>query len=384
MKVGIISMQRVCNKGSFLQAYALKKMIEDIGHTVDFIDYEVGKPIILNSNDWYRFQILKLRNLFINIFIRYKPLRILLPHEFKNIVNERDIYMQFIEQHLGVKRNKKYRTHVDTLIIGSDEVFNCTQINPEVGYSPELFGANNKANIVVSYAASFGNTTYQKLMSFGKLDEIKHYLSTFRMISVRDNNSCNIVEKLLGKKPEINLDPVLMYDFMATIPDNQIRKNYIIIYAYRSRITIEEVEEIKAFAKRVGKKLISVSGQMDFCDEHISLNPFECLNLFRHADYVITDTFHGTIFSIINKRKFVTLIRESNGRSYGNQEKLQDLLNRLGVLNRSYSYDRDNLYDRIVSEIDYDNVFNIINIEREHTKRYLKLVLSNTSLPRND
>lgn len=371
MTVGIISMQRVCNKGSFLQAYGLKKILESLGHDVVFIDYQVRKPILRKRSGIISYYLLKTRNAIIDVFLYCKPLRILLPKEFKEIVIERSEYKKFIAKYLGVSNKKNYRTIVDDLIIGSDEVFNCTQINPEVGYSPELFGANNNAKKVLSYAASFGNTTYQKLLDFGKEEELKIYFSVFNSISVRDNNSCDIVEKLTGKKPEINLDPVLIYDYMSSIPDEQIRKNYIIVYAYRSRITKEEVAEIKSFAKRTGKKLLSISGHMDFCDEHLILNPFEALNLYRHADYVITDTFHGTIFSIINRKKFVTLIRYSEGYSYGNQEKLQDLLNRLGLQNRKFSIGKNDLFGQMSAEIDYDSVFNIINTERIHTMEYL-------------
>lgn len=371
MKVGIISMQRVCNKGSFLQAYGLKKMIESLGHEVIFVDYKVGKPVMRTFGEKKTYYLLKIRNAFIGIFLKNKFLRILLPNEFKNIIHEREQYNHFIAEHLGVTHIRNCRAVVDTIVVGSDEVFNCTQINPEVGFSPEIFGVDNQANKVISYAASFGNTTYEKLKYYGKDEEIKTYFSAFQAISVRDRNSLAVVEKLMGKKPEVNLDPVLMYDYMSTITDKQIRKDYIIVYAYRSRITTEEAEEIKAFAKRENKKLISVSGQMDFCDEHISLNPFENLNLFRHADYVITDTFHGTIFSIINRKKFVTLIRESKGSSYGNQEKLQDLLIRLGLQDRSYSNGKDRLYERISVDINYDAVFKIINNERKHTMNYL-------------
>lgn len=371
MKVGIISMQRVCNKGSFLQAYGLKKMIESLGHEVIFVDYKVGKPVMRTFSEKKTYYMLKIRNAFIDIFLKCKYLRVILPKELKNIVIEREQYKYFIAEHLGVTDKKKYRSAVDALVIGSDEVFNCTQINPEVGFSPEIFGADNQAKKVISYAASFGNTTYERLKNSGKIEELKKYFSAFEAISVRDRNSLAVVEKLMGEKPEVNLDPVLMYDYMPTIKDKQIRKDYIVVYAYRSRITPEEAEEIKAFARRENKRLISVSGEMDFCDEHISLNPFENLNLFRHADYVITDTFHGTIFSIINRKKFVTLIRESKGNSYGNQEKLQDLLNRLGLQNRSFSNGKDNLYDRISADIDYDAVFEIINTERKHTMNYL-------------
>ena len=105
--------------------------------------------------------------------------------------------------------------------------------------------------------------------------------------------------------------------------------------------------------------------------ELLQKRPFECLNLYRHADYVITDTFHGTIFSIINRKKFVTLIRESKGSSYGNQEKLQDLLDRLGLQARSFSNGKDNLYERLSADIDYNKVFDVINAERKRTMEYL-------------
>lgn len=371
MKVGIISMQRVCNKGSFLQAYGLKKMIESFGHEVIFVDYKVGKPVMRTLGEKKKYYLLKIRNTFIDLFLKKHFLRVLLPKEFKNIIIEREKYNHFLSEHMGITARRNCRMVVDALVIGSDEVFNCTQINPEVGFSPEIFGVDNQAKKVISYAASFGNTTYEKLKYYGKVEELKKYFSAFDAISVRDRNSLAVIEKLMGKKPKVNLDPVLMYDYMPTIKDKQIRKDYIIVYAYRSRITQKEAAEIKAFAKRVNKRLISVSGQMDFCDEHISLNPFENLNLFRHADYVITDTFHGTIFSIINRKRFVTLIRESKGNFYGNQEKLQDLLNRLGLQNRSYSNGRDHLYECISADINYDSVFDTINAERKHTMDYL-------------
>jgi hypothetical protein len=372
MKVGIISMQRVCNNGSFLQAYGLKKLVESLGHEVVFIDYHVGAPITQSSTEMVASWKLRIRNVFIDLFTKYNSLRPLLPGEMKNVAMKRDEYKHEVLPLLGISDKKHYNTKVDALVIGSDEVFNCTQINPEVGFSPELFGYRANAKKVLSYAASFGNTTYKKLQNCNKIDELKGYLEKFSSISVRDENSFQVIKALIEKEPEINLDPVLMYDFMPTIPDKEKRRNYIVIYAYRSRITTKEEEEIKAFATSQGKRLISVSGEMSWCDEHFKGNPFEVLDLFRHADYAITDTFHGTIFSIINRLKFVTLIRNSKGGVYGNQEKLQDLLVRLGLKDRSYSYEKDELEDRLKAEIQYNHVFEIINKERQHTNQYLK------------
>lgn len=375
MKIGIISMQRVCNNGSFLQAYGLKKLIESLGHEVVFVDYHVGTPIMLSPKERVKYWMLRIRNRLIDLFTKIKILRFILPNEIKNIIVERDKYRHVLLPMLGVTDKTLYNSKVDVIVIGSDEVFNCTQLNPEVGFSPELFGHDANANKVISYAASFGNTTYQKLLDANKIDELKGYLSKFSSISVRDRNSFNIIGKLTDREVEINLDPVLMYDFMSTIPNLERRRNFIIIYAYRSRITQQEADEIKQFARNEGKSLISVSGEISWCDEHFKGNPFEVLDLFRHADYAITDTFHGTIFSIINQLKFVTLIRESKGGVYGNQEKLQDLLNRLCLQDRSYSCELGDIQTRIKKEIKYDDVFTIINNERHHTQSYLRTQL---------
>lgn len=372
MKVGIISMQRVCNKGSFLQAYGLKKMIESLGHEVVFVDYHVGRSLTLSTKDKVRYDILLIRNWFIEFFTNAKCLRVFLPNKMKNIARNRDEYRHEILPMLGITDKKYYNTKVDALVIGSDEVFNCTQINPEVGFSPEIFGANANAKKVLTYAASFGNTTLQKLNDFGKADELRGYFNKFSAISVRDRNSVDVVKALTGKEPEQNLDPVLMYDFMPQVEKKCTKKDFIIVYAYRARITDEEAKEIVEFAHSQGKKLISVSGEMDFCDEHFHGDPFEGLDLYRNADYVITDTFHGTIFSIINRKRFVTLIRKSKGSSYGNQEKLQDLLIRLGLESRSFSHGDENLSNKLLAEIDYDKVFEVIEKERKHTMEYLR------------
>lgn len=375
MKVGIISMQRVCNNGSFLQAYGLKKMIESLGHEVVFVDYHVGRSLTASTNDKVRYGILLIRNFFIDFFTNVKCLRVFLPKGMKNIARKRDEYRHEILPIMGITDKKYYNTMVDALVIGSDEVFNCTQINPEVGFSPEIFGANANAGKVLSYAASFGNTTLQKLKDFGKVSELKSYFDKFAAMSVRDRNSVEVVKALTGKEPEQNLDPVLMYDFMPQVEKKCTKKDFIIVYAYRTRITDEEAKEIVEFAHSQGKKLISVSGEMDFCDGHFHGDPFEGLDLFRNADYVISDTFHGTIFSVINRKKFVTLIRKSKGSSYGNQEKLQDLLYRLGLESRSFSHGDENLSEKLLAEIDYDKVFDVIEKERKHTMEYLKKYL---------
>ncbi len=367
MKVGIMSMQRVINYGSYMQALGLKHTIESLGHEVEFVDYTV-EPCV-NPAPQQKKSTLK-RD--IKLFV-------------KKLLGKQSKYESFIPIHkrfcqdyskkmlpvLGVTEEKKYRTKVDTLVIGSDEVFNCLQDNPDVGFSRELFGANHNAKRLISYAGSFGNTTCQRLESYGVKDEVKGLLEKFDSISVRDANSGNVVKNLLGEEPYYHLDPVLVSDFTPFLKDNVTMRDYIIVYAYSGRISGEEGEKIAEFARKRGKKLVSISGIQGFCDEYVVAAPEEILAYFKHADCIITDTFHGSIFSIINEKPFVTLVRESKGEAYGNAEKIVDMLQRLTLEDRIL-HNMNDLEKTMTAAIAYQTVGEIRKEGRARTLNYLQ------------
>lgn len=133
----------------------------------------------------------------------------------------------------------------------------------------------------------------------GIAHEIKTMLSRFAAISVRDENSAYIVRQLLGYSPEIHMDPVLMYDFTQEIAEyTTYERDYIILYAYTGRLSREEENYIKKFAKRHNKRIICVGHYSNIADKNIICNPLYVFSYFKNADYVITDTFHGTVFSM--------------------------------------------------------------------------------------
>ena len=346
MKVGIMSMQRIINYGSFLQAFGLSNIIKSLGHEVEFVDFEVEPCAIEPETKEY-------------IAKSEKDISGL-----KQWVTFEKKFEQEYLKDLNVT-SKNIRPHLDTLVIGSDEVFNCLQANPQVGYSKELFGYNNNAKKVISYAASCGTTTVQRLKEHGKASEISDLLSKFHSISVRDSNSKHLVSELTGFTPQNHLDPVLVYDFENDIIDNVNLKDYIIVYAYTCRFNDEECEAIKKFAKKHNKKIVSIGHYQRCCDIYIPAHPLEVLAYFKKADFIITDTFHGTIFSIKAHKPFATLIRESN------KQKLFDLLERLGLLEREVT-DLEHLESILHSDIDYDKVEEILNYEKTRTLEYLK------------
>lgn len=367
-RVGIMSMQRIANYGSFLQAYALKIMLEELGHQVQFVDYHIGAPVIRDVDESDSKLIRAFKKGF-EVFGYHAPLS----HKLAFIRYKKQYGSKYLSL-LGISETRNYNPKLDCLVIGSDEVFNCIQKNTNVGFSPELFGAHNNANRVISYAASFGNTTLEKLYKYDKVDEIAHYLRTIDAISVRDSNSGKIVETLTGKKPLYHLDPVLAYDYFGKcekIPQITTSEKYLILYAYSGRITGEESDWIAAYAKQRGLKVYAIGGVQKCADRFIDCSPFEVLGYFRNAQEIITDTFHGSIFSIIAHKRFATIVRKSAGNSYGNEEKLSDLLNRIGLHDRAvYS-----LYkaDKILAQpIDYDSVDMALGQARFATREYLR------------
>lgn len=366
-KVGIMTMQRIINYGSFLQAYGLKIMLEELGHDVQFVDYHIGAPLIRDSK----------QNIIGIAGKLFKALEALgydapLKQKIQFILYKKGFAKKYHDI-LGLTKEPNYTPELDVLVIGSDEVFNCIQTNPNVGYSLELFGKNNKAKRVITYAASFGNTTLKKLKRYNKVEEIGGYLKKIDAISVRDENTAEVVKELTDIEGSYHLDPVLAYDFIGKcklVPNMKLTEKYLILYAYSGRISCEEAKWLAEYAKEKGLKIFAIGGVQKCADRYVDCSPFEVFAYFLNAEEVVTDTFHGTIFSVITKRQFVTLVRKSKENSYGNEEKLTDLLRRLGLEKRRV-FEIEKTSEIQAMRIDYDAVQLMIEQERVKTREYL-------------
>ncbi len=366
MKVGILSMQRIKNYGSFLQAYSLKKNIEALGHEVQFVDYLAEKPINCPQRQTVRptvkSYISAVRRKFYKT--RVEKMAVARKEFLKRYDNE------FYDM-LGLTKEKNYTPKLDTLVIGSDEVFNCLQTNPDVGYSKQLFGAENNADKVITYAASCGNTNLDRLNEFGVTDEVSEWMKNIDVFSVRDNNAKEVVETLTGKETITHLDPVLIHHWKE-IDSIDIKLNdYIVVYAYTGRIKPNEAEVIIDFARKHNKMIVCIGEYQPFCDMYISADPFELLAYIKNADYVVTDTFHGTVFSIKLNRPFATILRSSEGNRYGNTEKLTSLLSKFKLISRKVD-SIENLEEIITSPIDFTDANCVIAEETDKSIAYLK------------
>lgn len=358
--VGILSMQRVLNYGSFLQAYALRQLLLRQGaDKVYFLDIKPGR---LLAGFEPPTKISRIGRVVKALLTGRFPAKIR-DHRF-----DKRMRASIARNLSTLELDKPCPNEFDTVVIGSDEVFNCCQIS-SWGYTTQLYGNIPEAKKVISYAGSFGHTTYGQLIDFGLDQEIGTTMKTMAAISVRDENSYEIVEKVTGIKPEIHLDPVLIYGYKDEIAQRNISypDKYMIVYSYQGRINDpKEIDEIVRFARSKRLSLISIFCRYDWCDEAVIPDtPFDVLAWFKSAEYIVTDTFHGTIFSIITHRPFYTFIRENNC------QKLRSLLKQLHLQERG-DMDLDSV---MRTSLDYNLVENILEHERSHTNAYLKCEL---------
>lgn len=353
MNVGILSMQKIHNYGSFLQALSLKKQLEARGYDVYFIDILPGRQIaslpaaqstsMLSKFDRYFFK--RIEN-----YLLYKKMA--------------KIHISDYERYLETEKTLPSGQSFDLVVIGSDEVFNATTPSPW-GFTTQLFGNVDNAKRVVTYAASCGSTTLESAREYGIIEDLRDAMQKLEHVSVRDTNTAEFVEGILGTTPEIHVDPVFISSFDEHIPTLPERKPYLLVYAYANRIDDpHEIAAIKAYAKKNKLDILCVGMQQRWCAHNISANAFELLAYVKNSVCVVTDTFHGTVFSIKYNKKFVSLIRQSN------KNKLGGLLGQFGLLSRSVD-DLDRLEEILDTPIDYTVTNEMIKGEQQRSHGYL-------------
>ena len=350
MKIGILSMQRIVNHGSFLQSYGLKALIEANGHDVKFIDVIPGEKLLEEKK-------LRSSTPFYHHFLS----------KVKHVLFNRAKVKRFYKDYFPISGIDApiHQIECDMVVIGSDEVFNFYQASPW-GLSDQLLGKVN--NKVISYAGSFGNTSVEIIEKLNLKDRVAADIANFSAVSVRDLNSYECVKFLTGKAPQVHLDPVLIYDFEKEQKKYSKLKfnHYIAIYCYDNGIKDDKsIKIIKKFAKERNLKIVSLGFYTRWSDYNLICSPFELLAYFKNADYVITDTFHGSVISIKQNRKFVTLVRQHN------KNKLSDLLRRFDLENRIIE-NFDNFQSIICDDIDYARVNAFLKAEQEKAKDYLR------------
>ena len=256
---------------------------------------------------------------------------------------------------------------LDYAVIGSDEVFSL-----EAGVNIMMYGHTVPAKTVFSYAASFGQTDTKRISEKYCTALISSGLRTFKSICVRDQASANTVAALTGITPAICFDPVLLYGFEEELEKTSYatpQAPYLVVYAYDNRLNgPEEIAPIVDFAHKHGLQIVSPGFYHKWADKNLNVTPLELLHVLKHAKYVITDTFHGSVISILLNTPFAVKVRQVN------ENKIGYLLDSLGVSSQKLTNFAD-LENRFTCPIDWAPVNQHIQRLREEGLKYLKGVL---------
>lgn len=360
MNIKILSMQRVNNYGSFLQAYGLKTFLEELGHTVSFLDIAPGK----RSGEYREKGTVKKDHK--RTYDVYAIKRLVYK---KRAENKNEMLDREREEILGIGKDMDYSTEgCDAVIIGSDEVFNYNPAN-SWGISFQLFG-DIDVPIVASYAASCGYSCIQDVHP-KDFKRIGNAFRSMKGISVRDENTLNFVMDISGIQAKFHLDPVLLYPFDKEVPASPVLHNpYMIVYGYKNRFKDKkEIRAIKEYARKNGLKIIALGDSQYWADDFLIPKPFELLSLFQWASCVVTDTFHGAVISAKYHKRFAVFIRPSN------ENKLEDLLHCLG-LNTLKIHNPNELSEVLSSAPDFRKTDAMIHRNRILAKEYFEKVLS--------
>jgi len=318
MKVGVITFHSANNYGATLQTWALQKVLKELGADAGVINYHpdiidaLYDPMQLSKGLKRFAKMLKLALRNRDSLARYNKFQKFLRNNF-NLIGDFKNYEEL----------EKAGLNLDAYIVGSDQVWNPTHIG---GYDPayylEFARAGSKK---ISYAASVGtdyiNPKYQ--------DKMKKALHSFTAISVRERSIQEQVSALSGKPVELVLDPTLLLsreDYDEIKVKSRIKEPYILLYM------IEKNPQVISLANKLsvslGMPVIQrrpIKGLVNELPPFYTADAGEFLGLIEGASYVISNSFHGTVFSIIYGKPFVSMLHSDTG------SRVVDLLTELGL-----------------------------------------------------
>lgn len=370
-KIGgvIVSDLNHTNYGSALQAYATMKIVQEFGYDLTFIRYKktrsfveklVIMPKYMMSGGFERF----MRSLKTKYNIRMIPgyednqkIR----REATNAFKERE-FKPFFKEYIGYRALCEGSKEYNAVFVGSDQTWR------PIGFYSNYWNLNFVDDNIpkFSYSSSYGVSRIPAIQRSGT----KRYLERIDMISVRENKAKEIVETISTKKATVVADPTMLrtqqqWLEFASNSNKKIEEPYIFCYFLGPRRDIRE-QAVK-LAKQTGCKIVISPHMEEYrkADEGIGdyicydLNPYDFVKLLSEAKYVCTDSFHGTVFSILTHRKFMTFYREL-GQS--TNSRIDSLLSTFGLMDRLFRGDMEN----ILTEIDYETVDNkLLEYRRE-------------------
>lgn len=309
-KIGVITMHKVLNYGSALQTYALQTVLENMGNKVQIIDY-------IYPNEYHKqyMPISKLRQCIhvISDLVKGRPYS-------KKVKFFNEFYKKYF------KLTKTYYTkeeleqdppECDVYMTGSDQVWNPNSIHEDTSFMLSFTDSPNKVAFSASFAKTIVPEKYKELYA----SELRKY----KKIYMREKKGCELLKELTGVDSEVVLDPTLLLDKNKWIEFSKeskikVKCPYILVYVlgYSFNVYPYVYELIKYVHRKTGLELVILNMNNKYAykltDKKIvkDADVFDFVKLFSDASLVITDSFHGTAFSLNLNTPFYSVVNEDD------------------------------------------------------------------------
>lgn len=382
-KMGLCVRYDCDNYGSMLQILATQKAIEKCGWQYEIIRYDKKtiKFILGNLSRAFNpyFMKGKMMEVTKKLHLKKHPeiesgnnARLALFREYRNkyIGPYSPIYKGFDKL---VKNASSY----DAVMVGSDQLW--TPAGLMTKFYNLLFVPDNVRKI--SLATSFGVTEIPE----DQVELTKQYLNRIDFLSVREVSGQVLIEKLTGRKATVAVDPTLLFDGNEWIEifayEKQSESPYIFAYFLGDNNTHRDA--VEQLAKKKNLKIITcphmdefVERDMSFGDDkRFEVSPVDFLNLIRGAEYIVTDSFHGSVFSILNHKKFLTVNRYSDNLRKSKNTRIESLFSLLGIEDRHFISESTDIEMAIDANIDYVEVDRRLSDLRNESFDFIKKAL---------
>lgn len=364
MKIAVITMHAVKNYGSVLQTYATEQILKNMGYDVEIINYIRQKNLDEKLLDtWTRND---------NTIKAALKKAVLLP----TVKRWKKVFWSYLQNNITLSKHQytyesDFQAHpveADIYCTGSDQVWN-SGWNDGIDQRFFLdFTPQNKSRAAL--AASIGS---EKLSSH-EMETIKPFLEKYQYITLRETSALSIMEQIGIQKSKYNLclDPTLLLSreqWLAHAKMVSHPKKYVLVYQLNHDSNFDEFA--KKFAKRKNLELIRICTRYDqvHLPGHAVMIPEvqELLGWFHGAEYIITNSFHATAFSINLNKQFVSVFPNEYGC------RIRDILSLFGLENRRLS--EYTQYDIADEPIDYQRVNDILIKEREQSIQTVRNML---------
>lgn len=360
MRIGILTFHRALNYGAVLQTYALQEYLKSIGHNVKIIDYR--QPYI--EKIYYKANIgkYKRRNIFMIPFMVLKDIL-----SMKHAEECKSVFEDFRKRFLNITDLPYYNSEsipkdYDAYFLGSDQIWNPLLTNGFDDVYCGFFDTIKGKKIV--YAASLETKQIKK----EQYNNVRKFLANFDYLSLREKSAQQLLSSFTDKEINVVLDPTLLVE--KNIWDGLLEKNYALydyILIYQVRIIPDTYKIAKKLSHKYNLRVIQLSSEINKNDDirpYPSPNRF--LTLLKNARYVITTSFHATVFSLLFEKDFY--VAKSKNKE---NDRVISLLNNFNLLSRYVDFDTFEEKETI----NYDAVSQHLEIMRKGSINYISNAL---------